>query len=148
MNQTETLKSLLADYRAGGGNLADLDAASAYLNTYKPAGMGRVTPAICGALSRQPPMLPEAPPAISEPAPIVIATKTVTFPEVMRPKPQAVYFESPPQPEPMYDYGEPPLPPVPASEPAKSEADPVALPPAPEKIAPPKKSWIAKMKFW
>lgn len=161
MNRAEILKSLLADYKAAGGDITNIAAATAYLNARKPAGMGRVTAVICEAVNKQtgapapaqaPPMTQDAPPAVVEAAPpVVIASQTVTFPEVMRDKPEAVYHEAVATlPEPEYAYGEPPMPPVPYDPPVeKKQPDPVALSSAAsEVIIPPKKSLLGRLKFW
>jgi len=162
MNQAEILKRLLAEYRHKGGDLGNVAAASVYINAHKPAGVGRVNEVICAAIIKQmgvkaappakpaKPMLDATPLVEPPPAPVVIATRTVVFPEAMPAKPVAVYFEAPPSlPEPEYAYGEPPLPPVPI-EPSKpiekKQPDPVEVTPATPLIV--KARWMERMKFW
>ena len=119
MNQAEILKRLLAEYRLKGGDLGNLGAATTYLNTHKPAGTGRVNEVICGALVRRMGVpvafaskpTPAPPPAPVEPAPVVVASQTVTFPEVMLQEPVAVYEAppAPPEPQPLPESGQVPM---------------------------------------
>lgn len=146
--QSEILKSLLSEYLTGGGDVNDLESATAYINLHKPPGVGQAKPVITQAIFRlmghrsaKPKPLPPAPPP--ESPRIVIASKQVTFPAEMRDKPQAVFYITPvkpaPKPEQIY-YEAPPAPPAPPSTPAKGET----TSDAPK----PKKPLLERLKFW
>ena len=151
MNQAEILKRLLAEYRHKGGDLGNVAAASVYINAHKPAGVGRVNEVICAAIVKQmgvkaappakpaKPMLDVTPLVEPAPAPVVIATRTVVFPEAMPAKPVAVYFEAPPAaPEPPA-----PAPPKPIE---NKQPDPAEVAPTAPLIA--KARWMDRLKFW
>lgn len=147
MQQTEILKSLLSNYVAEGGDVNDLVAATDYINQHKPPGCGRAKPVITHAIFRLMGQQPTSPkPAktmlYAEPAPAshIIASKTVTFPEVMPAKPVAVYRETASTPE---------TPAAPEPEPAPVQIkDPATTAQTREDVTPPKKSLWNKLKFW
>jgi len=152
MNQAEIINRILADYWRKGGSMCNAAAATVYVNAHKPAGIGRINEVICRALMKemitkriQPkpvnPVITDTPPAaIIEPAPHVIASNTVTFPEVMPAKPVAVYHEAPETPE---------APATPEPEPAPVQIkDPAVIAQTREVVPPPKKSLWNKLKFW
>jgi hypothetical protein len=142
MQQSEILKSLLSEYLTGGGDVNDLEAATAYINQHKPPGVGQAKPVITRAIFRvmgQNPVPRKPALAPVESLRIVIASKTVTFPAKMRDKPQAVYYEAPPAPPA----------PAPAPSPAITKVEqpePAKTPPAPSATR--MKRLLSKLKFW
>ena len=147
MQQSEILKSLLSEYLNGGGDVNDLEAATAFINLHKPPGVGQAKPVITRAILRlmghrpSPKLAPVAPPP--ESPRIVVASKTVTFPAEMRDKPQAVFYIKPAE-APSAPSAPTPAPPATAAEvkqPESAEASP-----APYVAA--TKRFLAKLKFW
>ena len=172
MNQTSILKALLADYQANGGDLHNVILATAYINAYKPAGIGRVSPVICAAVLKRMGEATTAPPtktmttdipAIVEPAPEA-AKVTISIPEIVTEAPLTI-FEAPspapfvPTPTPISKPEKPvaifeapkPTPvtssPVPKPEKPVSAVADISLPP-PQARIPAKPSLWSRLKFW